>query len=138
MCGAEASVKRVASEANGYLFEQLLMKLGYQDVAAAQLLRNGAQFLGALPRSGIGVPVDSTMAKSVADLREGCAVHNAALLEQLREETTAIQVDHDRSMTVSQALMEATRADAHDPNKASNIIPRRDFLAQRGFRCVSL
>ena len=69
MSGAEASVKRVASNANGCLFEQLLQKLGYKDAAAAQLLRNGTQFVGALPRSGIGVPVDTTTGKSIAELR---------------------------------------------------------------------
>ena len=98
--GADSGVTRVAGEANGHLFGELLRVTGYVDASCVEILREGACMLEQLPVSGIGAPIDGGPTQHAAALQGECVASNKALVRSLREDA------HSR------ALLQSTEADA--------------------------
>jgi hypothetical protein len=85
---------------NGLLLQQLATVTNHNDPSCVDFFRKGAPFLGKLPCSGNGTPIDAGVEVSGAGLRKLCAGSNAALVVSLREVVQA------------QDLLDLTRADA--------------------------
>ena len=98
--GCDVGVRAVAGRANPYLFEQLLQATKYCDVACVKMLREGADIVGLLVRSGIGTPIEASDAKCPNALRKDMAAWNEVLVKELREDA------------LSDKLMELTKEDA--------------------------
>ena len=84
--GADPGVARVAGEANGHLFAELLRATDYVDVSCVEMLRQGACMIGELPVSGVGAPVEAVWAQSADVLWKACTTSNARLAKHLRED----------------------------------------------------
>ena len=86
---ADSSIRSVVGDSNGMLFEQLIELAGHTDMNCADLLRLGAQIVGELTRSGIGLPCQEIEVKHPGELWSKRASSNQALCKQLMNERGA-------------------------------------------------
>ena len=85
---------------NGLLLAQLAEVVKHCDKECVEFFRCGADFIGHLPASGIGVPCDSSLDAGLCELESGLVDRNTALLASLKEDAQSC------------ALLRAAREDA--------------------------
>ena len=97
---SDGNVKHICKNVNGLLLQHLTAITEHGDPHCVEFFRHGAPFIGVLPQSGNGVPVEHTAVKSIDELWDRRRESNAALLKSLKEDVS------------SEALFAATVADA--------------------------
>ena len=131
--GADELIRKVAATVNGPALHKLATDTVFCDTDAVEMFRSGGDFIGRLPRSGLGIEQEFSPHFPIRQLEYSCAYHNSELISSLKEDKNSKEL---LSLTVADVQLGRMTDPVQVRRQRSTIVhqqfPRQHVYLQHG------